>query len=128
MTETSLTPPESDKTSLGLERNTAALLSYFFTPLLGIVLYLIERNNKYVRFHALQSILFGFAWIIASGLLFVLNWLLGKLPLLGGFLTWSLTLVYLIGSIAIVITLMLKAYRGDWYKLPFIGDIAERNV
>lgn len=125
---TSLTPPESEKTSLGLERNTAALLSYFLTPFLGIVLYLVERNNKYVRFHALQSILFGFAWIIASGLLYVLCLVFGKLGLIGVLLTWSLCLLYLIGSIAIVITLMLKAYRGDWYKLPFIGDVAERNI
>jgi uncharacterized membrane protein len=128
VSETQLGAPESDKTSTGLEQNTAALLAYLFTWVTGLIFYLIEKDNKYVRFHAMQSILFGFAMIIAGVLLVILTTILGYIPFIGGMASMLLSFVYWIGTVIIWILLMVKAFQGERYKLPFIGDIAERNV
>ncbi len=128
MAETPLTPPESDKTSTGLEPNTAALLCYLFTWVTGLIFLLIEKENKYVRFHAMQSILFGVAIILFGIVLFVLSRVLYMIPLLGGIVTSILYFAYWIGSIVLYIVLMVKAFQGEMYKLPVIGDIAERNI
>lgn len=128
MTETPLTPPESDRTSTGLEQNTAALLSYLFTWVTGLIFYVIEKDNKYVRFHAMQSILFGVAMVLAGVLLVILTTVLWYIPFIGGMASMLLSFVYWVGSVGILILLMVKAFQGERYKLPFIGDIAERNI
>lgn len=128
MTETRLGTAESEKTSTGLEQNTAALLSYLFTWVTGLIFYLIEKNNKYVRFHAIQSILFGIAMIIVGVVLVILTTLLRYIPFIGGMTSMLFSFAYWVGSVIILILLMVKAYQGERYKLPFIGDIAERNV
>ncbi len=128
MTETKLGSPVSEKTSTGLEQNTAALLSYLFTWVTGLIFYLLEKNNKYVRFHAMQSILFGIAMVLAGVLLVILTTLLRYIPFIGGMASMLLSFAYWIGSVIIWILLMVKAFQGERYKLPFIGDIAERNV
>jgi uncharacterized membrane protein len=105
------------KTSMGLEANVAALLSYLLGFITGIVFLVIEKDNKFVRFHALQS-------IITFGILFVLGFLLGFMPFIGfmlGYLIW-------IVDIILWIILMIKAYQGEKFKLPIIGDIAEKQV
>ena len=105
------------KTSMGLEANVAALLSYLLGFITGIVFFIIEKDNKFVRFHALQS-------IITFGILFVLGFVLGFMPFIGymlGYLMWVIDII-------LWIILMIKAYQGEKFKLPIIGDIAEKQV
>ncbi|MFA5866997.1 MAG: DUF4870 domain-containing protein [Actinomycetota bacterium] len=130
MTEPQLGSPVSEKTSTGLEQNTAALLSYLFTSVTGLIFYIIEKDNKYVRFHAVQSILFGIALFLAGVLLIIINTLLNSIniPFIPNILAMFLSFAYWIGSVIVWILLMVKAFQGERYKLPFIGDIAERNV
>lgn len=128
MDDTPLTPPDSEKTSTGMEPNTAALLCYLFTWVTGLIFLLIEKENKYVRFHAMQSILFGVAVILVGVALFVVARVLNIIPFLGPMMTSVLYFAYWIGSIVLYIVLMVKAYQGEMYKLPVIGDIAERNI
>jgi uncharacterized membrane protein len=128
VTETQLGTPGSEKTSTGLEQNTAALLSYLFTWVTGLIFYLLEKDNKYVRFHAMQSILFGIAMVLAGVLLVILTTLLRYIPFIGGMTSMLLSFAYWIGTVIIWILLMVKAFQGERYKLPFIGNIAERNV
>lgn len=105
------------KSSLGIEANLAALLSYLLGFVTGIIFYTLEKKNKFVRFHALQSIL-----VFAS--VFVAKIAVGILPLIGLALS---TLVGITGIILWVI-LMIKAYQGEYFKLPFFGDIAGKNL
>lgn len=128
MSETPLSQPQSERTATGLEQNTAALLSYLFTWVTGLIFYIIEKDNKYVRFHAMQSIFFGLAMVIAGVLLVILTTILRYVPFIGGMTSMLLSFVYWIGTVIIWILLMVKAFQGERYKLPFIGDIAERNV
>ncbi len=104
------------KTSTGIQPNVAALLSYLVGFITGIVFYLIEKENKFVRFHAMQS-------IVVFGFFAVCGIVAGVLPFL------KIILLPLISLIEIVlwIVLMIKAYQGEMFKLPVAGDIAEKN-
>jgi len=104
------------KTSTGIQANAAALLSYLVGFISGIVFLVIEKENKFVRFHAMQS-------TIVSGSLFVLQIVLSFIP----FLVMLSPLVGLAG-LALWIILMIKAYQGEMFKLPVIGDIAEKKI
>ena len=103
------------KTSTGLEENVAGLLCYVLGWISGIVFLILEPKNKFVRYHAIQSIIVFGAITIASA---ILSWI----PFIGAFLSWAL------GVLAIIlwIVLMVKAYKGTKYKLPVSGNTAEK--
>ncbi|HAV10348.1 MAG TPA: hypothetical protein DCX22_01860 [Dehalococcoidia bacterium] len=103
------------KTSTGLEENIAGLLSYVLGWITGLVFYLIEKENKFVRFHAMQS-------IIVFGSLTVASFILSFIPIIGWIISWLLSILALI----LWIILMIKAYQGQKYKLPWAGDLAEK--
>ena len=105
------------KTSSGMQANVAGLLCYLLGVITGIIFILIEKENKFVRFHAMQS-------IIVFGGLFVINMILFFIPVVG----WVLMpLVGILGLILWVV-LMIKAYQGELFKVPIAGDIAEKNT
>lgn len=95
------------KTSMGLEENVAGLLCYVLGWITGIIFIVLEQENKFVRFHAMQSIL-------TFAALTVLSWI----PVVQWFV-WIIALI-------LWIVLMVKAYQGVVFKLPFIGDLAEK--
>ena len=121
-------PNDLGKTSTGLQPNVAGLLCYVLGWITGLIFFLIEKENKFVRFHAMQS-------IIVFGALFVLQIVIGIFVRI--FIVIHLyfflpvfTLLYpLVGLVALVlwILLMVKAYQGEKFKLPIAGDIAEKN-
>ncbi|MFA5801642.1 MAG: DUF4870 domain-containing protein [Thermoleophilia bacterium] len=120
--------PGNDKSSTGLEPNVAALLAYLFGWVGGLVFFLIEKDNMYVRFHAMQSILLTgllvALFIVVQIFTIILAFVSSALALIGSLL-W---LVIGLGGLGIWILMMVKAYQGEAYKLPFIGDIAENIV
>lgn len=105
------------KTSIGMQANVAASLSYLLGFVTGIIFYLIEKENKFVRFYAMQS-------LIVFGFFSVLVMILSSIPFVG------LVLTPFVGIISLVlwIILMIKAYQGEHFKLPIAGDIAEKNT
>lgn len=105
------------KTTTGLQPNVAALLSYVLGFITGIIFYIIEKENKFVRFHAMQSIVVFVA-------LFILQVVIGFIPVIG------LVLAPIIGIVSLIlwIVLMIKAYQGETFKLPIAGDIAEKQA
>lgn len=118
-----------EKTALGLRENVEGALCYLFGWLTGIIFYILEKDNKFVRFHAKQSILVFFPlWILSfvfgGGWLFWGGWyFLGAWAFLI-FIGWFIWLVMFI----LWIVLMLKAYQGEMFKLPIVGDIAEKGL
>ena len=98
------------KTTTGIQPNVAGLLCYLIGPVTGLIFFFMETENKFVRFHAMQSTL-------VFGALIVLKVVLS-------FLSGLVSLVML----ALWIVLMLKAYQGEKFKLPVIGDVAEKAV
>lgn len=105
------------KTSSGIEENLAGLLCYLLGFVTGIIFMVIEKENRFVRFHALQSI-FVFTAII------ILNFVLNFIPFLGTILSILVSLA----TFALWIILMMKAYQGQWFKLPIIGDMVEKQL
>jgi uncharacterized membrane protein len=107
----------------GLADNTAGMLAYI-TIIPAIVLLLIEpySRNRFVRFHAWQSIFFNIAWwVIWIGLHIVLHFPLGFLTVLIWPIVW-------LGGFVVWLILVIKANQGQMYKLPVIGDMAEKQV
>ena len=104
-----------DKTSTGLTENVAGLLCYIAAWVSGIIFLLIEPENKFVRYHAMQS-------IIAFGVLSGIGIIFGWIPFIGFAISW---IVGVVGFILWVV-LMFKAYQGEKYKLPWAGNLAEK--
>lgn len=103
------------KTSMNMEENVAGLLCYLLVWVTGLIFYLLEKQNKMVRFHAMQSILTFLP-------LTILSFALWFIPF-GWYLSWILWIL----TVILWIVLMIKAYQNEKFKLPVIGDIAEKN-
>lgn len=104
----------------GLDPKVSALLAYLLWVVGGVVFYAISKDS-YVKFHAMQSILF-------SVTLIVVNIVLGIFGAFIPFLGFGFGLGSLISLLAFIlwILLMMKAYQGERYKLPILGDMAEK--
>lgn len=112
----------------GMSPNLAGALAYVLGIVTGIVFLMIEKD-PFVRFHAYQSILLSVAWIlfwiawtIVSGILFHIPFL-GFIAVMVGMLV---SLVLGLGMLVLVVVLIIKAAQGQRWKLPFIGDMAEK--
>ncbi|HUV56910.1 MAG TPA: DUF4870 domain-containing protein [Dehalococcoidales bacterium] len=105
------------KTSTGLEENVAGLLCYVLGWISGIIFILLEKENKFVRFHAVQS-------IYVFGALTIVSIILGWIPIIGAIIGWIISITGFI----LWIVLMVKAYQGTMYKLPWFGNLAEKHI
>jgi uncharacterized membrane protein len=112
------------KTTLGMEANLAGALAYLLGLLTGIIFFVIEKENQFVRFHAMQSILFCAAWIILGVVLSVLM----MIPVLGWIIGILGYLVVGLGGFILWLFVMYKAYQGEQYLLPVVGEIALRQA
>jgi uncharacterized membrane protein len=117
-----------DATTLGMEARLEALLSYLFGWFTGIIFFFLERKNRYVRFHAAQSIvLFGPAFIVYVLAQFLIKITAGIFLLSSLFATvfgcLSFALIVVFGLLWIF--LMVQAYRGVRVRLPFVGNYAD---
>ncbi|MDF2953705.1 MAG: putative membrane protein [Thermodesulfobacterium sp.] len=105
------------KTSIGLEENVAGLLCYLLGWITGIIFLILEKESKFVRFHAIQS--------IATFLpLMIISWIFIWIPFIGIIISWFCSLLGLI----LWIILMIKAYQGEMYELPIVGEFAKEKV
>ncbi|HYE66780.1 MAG TPA: DUF4870 domain-containing protein [Pyrinomonadaceae bacterium] len=124
-----LATPPGGKTSMGMEANLAALLSYVLTWVTGLVFFLLEKENRFVRFHAMQAVLFGAAWVVVAIVLSMLGIMLAIMDLDLLWLLFSpVRLILWLGFVAVWIVCMVKAYQGKMFRLPVIGGIAENIV
>jgi uncharacterized membrane protein/ribosomal protein L40E len=115
--------PKATGSTTSLEPNIAGLLCYVLGWVTGLVFILIEKENKFVRFHAMQSIVTFGALTVLSILLSILS----RIPAIG-ILFWILGIIVGILAFVLWIVLMVKAYQGERFKLPIAGDIAEKHI
>lgn len=107
-----------EKSSIGIDGNVAAALAYAMGWVTGLALLLAERDSAFVRFHAAQS-------TIAFGALSLLWMISLSIPIFG----WLIAFVVIPPfSILLWLLMLFKAYQGERYKLPIVGDIAEERV
>ncbi len=108
---------ENKNTVLGVTENLEGLLCYVLGWVTGLVFLLLEQKNAFVRFHAMQSL------VTFLGL-FIITVVVGFIPVLGilvNLLVWPLSLV-------LWVVLMVKAWKGERYKLPVVGDFVEQQL
>src|ERR1035437_5807682 len=103
------------KTSLGLDEPLEGLLCYAGLWVTGIIFLIIEPDNRFVRFHAIQS-------LVAFGIINVGLFILAAIPAAG---IWLATIGWL-GTFALWVAMMYLAFQGHTYKLPFAGNVAQR--
>jgi len=104
----------------GIQENVAGLLAYAFAWITGIIFLVIDKR-PFVRFHAAQSIvLFG----ALSVLSFVLAFVFTGMGFIGGMVFMLIRCIQLL-SLVLWVLCMVKAYQGERFKLPLVGDIAE---
>jgi uncharacterized membrane protein len=101
-----------------MDANIAAALSYLVGFVTGVIFLLLEKENKFVRFHAMQSTML-FAGIVAIDILLQL------VPILG-----ALVVIFVVipASAILWLLLMFKAYQGEEFRLPLVGDMAAERV
>ena len=113
-----MTRLHTETTSTGLDANLAAALSYLVGFVTGIIFLLVEKENRFVRFHAMQSTLL-FAGIVAIDILLQL------VPLLGALVVIAVVIPV---SAILWLVLMYKAYQGEEFRLPIVGPLAAERV
>jgi uncharacterized membrane protein len=134
-------PPPASSPLGGMDPKVAAAISYIW--IVGLIFFFLEKENRFVRFHAMQSILFGVANSIIMIVLVILATILTVVFGIGGamvgggvgtlvsmfvwliwLLFWLIAMVMFIGLIFAAV----KAYQGQKFKLPIIGNMAENIV
>jgi uncharacterized membrane protein len=115
--------PQQEPTSMGMTQNTAAGLSYILGWVTGLIFFLMEKQNRFVRFHAMQSIIF---FGVLTALWIVIGIISRVLPLGLSAAVGCLWLVVLLAAFVVWILLLVNAFQGKYFKLPVIGDYAER--
>jgi uncharacterized membrane protein len=118
--------PTTSPTSSGLAPNVAGALAYVLGPLTGVVFFVIEKESRFVRFHAAQSIVVGIALVVVSIALTILSTVLAFVPFVGWLVGFVLTMMFGFGSFALWLLLLYRAYQGQEWEVPGIGGHARR--
>ncbi len=123
----------SEKSALGLDGNLAAALGYPI-GILGLISFIIEKQNKFVKFHGIQSVLYSVGFSVGFFVLWIamiiIGFIFSAISSSLGFLVWSL-----FGLLALAVFVLwfggllffaYKAYQGQMFKLPIIGNLADK--
>ncbi|MGM8365686.1 DUF4870 domain-containing protein [Virgibacillus sp. W0181] len=116
-TESEQKKEKEKSSSTGMDKNVAGMLCYLAGFITGIIFLVIEKEDRFVRFHALQS-------IITFAIIFVASLVLTAVPIIG----WLIGILLSPLSVILWIVLMVKAYQGKTFKLPIAGNMAEKQL
>jgi uncharacterized membrane protein len=120
-----MSTPSSNSTT-GLSDNVAGALAYVLGPITGVAFLVMEKQSRFVRFHAMQSVLVGVVLIILNFVMNVFNAVLVRIPLIGWLFALGLVMVVGLASLVLLLALMYSAYRGQEWELPVIGAEARK--
>src|SRR5436190_22494262 len=117
-------------TSTGLPSNVAAALACI--PLIGgIIFYIVEKHDSFVRFYAMQSIILGAAWLVFYIAALIVHGVFNAIPGIGGILVffWQIViaLVYIV-FLVLWIVAMVTAFINVRWEIPYIGPIARKQI
>jgi uncharacterized membrane protein len=116
----------STPSSTGLAPNVAGALAYVLGPITGIAFIVMEKQSRFVRFHAMQSTLVWIALIIVNVVLSVFNAVLARIPFIGWLFALGIGLVFGLACLALWLALMFQAYQGKEWHLPIVGEHARK--
>jgi uncharacterized membrane protein len=123
-------PAHTAPNSTGLPSNIAAALACI--PLIGgLIFYILEKHDQFVRFYAMQSIIFGGIWFLFNMLSWILRTIFWSIPVAGpifaGLWFFVAGLVHL-GLLVIMIIAMVKAFTGVRWDIPWVGPMARKQI
>jgi uncharacterized membrane protein len=115
--------------SAPLADNIAGMLAYF-TIIPAIVFLLIEpyNRNRFVRFHSFQCLFACVALVVINIALAILSTILHYIPVIGWIISAILWPLYGLCVLGLWLLLVIKAYQGQMFKLPVIGDMADKQA
>ena len=114
------------ETSTGLAPNVAGTLAYALGPISGVAFIVLEKENRFVRFHAAQSIVVFLAAFAASIVVTMAGTVLAFIPLLGWLVAAVLSLTLSAATFGAWLFLMWKAWQGESWRAPLAADVADR--
>src|SRR5467141_3797997 len=125
----SIKEPEVNASITGLPSNLAAAIACI--PLVGgLVFYILEKRDGFVRFYAMQSIIFGAAWFLFNILSSIMHGILWAIPGLGHLLAglWALaSALAQVGFLIVLIIAIVKAFSGVRWDIPWVGPMARKQ-
>ncbi|HEX6368820.1 MAG TPA: hypothetical protein VF006_07805 [Longimicrobium sp.] len=119
-------PTPSANSGTGLSDNVAGALAYVAGPISAAFFLVVEKQSRFVRFHAMQSLIISAVLLILNFALNVLNAVLVRIPLIGWLFALGLVMVVGLASLVLWLALMYAAYRGQEWELPVIGREARK--
>ena|SRR6266496_681077 len=121
---------KTTSTSTGLPSNVAAAIACI--PLIGgIIFYILEKRDSFVRFYAMQSIIFGCVWIVFSIVYSIAHGIFTHIPAIGFFFDIILNVVWALVWVAFLVVFIItivKALNGVRWDIPYVGPIARKQV
>ena len=111
----------SEKSSTGLDANIAGMLAYFVIP--AFIFLLMKETSRFVRYHSMQAIIL---WVTSILISIVLRVFL-MIPFIG-LLVLPIWMLVALGLFCVWIFCMIKAFQGEEFKLPVLGDLAVQNM
>jgi uncharacterized membrane protein len=114
----------------GIAFNIAGLLCYILWPVAPAFFLLVGpyNRNRFVRFHAFQAAFLWFGGIVIAIALQIVTSVLGLIPVLGWIASALIWIVFTITFLVLVIVMLYKAYNGEWYSAPVIGNFARQQA
>jgi len=122
-------PTPGQSSNLGVAPNVAGLLCYFpccVGLIFSIVVAIVEKQSRFVRFHGFQSLLLHAAVIVISVCLGIGQIVLGMMAGILALLAWLVSLVVGLAFLGVAIMMMVKAYGNEEFELPVIGEMARK--
>jgi uncharacterized membrane protein len=123
-------PEPVKSTSSGLPSNVAAAIACI--PLIGgIIFYILEKNDNFVRFYAMQSIIFGGVWVLFSIVYSIVHAVLTPIPAIGVMFAILLWIIWALTSVAFLVLFVVtvvKAFTNVRWDIPYIGPMARKQL
>jgi uncharacterized membrane protein len=115
---------------MDLPPNVAAAIACI--PLVGgVIFYMLEKRNNFVRFYAMQSIIFGLAWLLFNVVSAVVSAVFGAIPAIGGILVFFWSIIAALIQIAFIVLWIIatvKAFTGGRWEIPYVGPMARKQL
>lgn len=124
-------PPAQMAESSDLAPNIAATICAALPLLGGIIFLVLEKKNAFVRFWAMQSVMFGGVMFALAILLQIVSFILAFIPILGWLLLlvlWIASIAFWIGAMVVWVLTIIKAYSNVEWEIPYIGKLARKQL
>jgi uncharacterized membrane protein len=124
-----MTEPRTTSSGTGLAPNVAGALCYLFMPITGILFLVVEKESRFVRFHAAQATIIGVGFFVLNIGLSIVGMILGQIPIINiiaGLAGLLLYMVLALGGFLLWLFLMYQAFQGNEWEFPVAGGHARR--